>query len=78
MARKTERAKPNLNSEELADLKRIARSQTRPAREAQRAKILLHYHSGASITNIRQLVGISLRYSQMLCAKKLSGYYILF
>ncbi|MBU3916667.1 hypothetical protein KKA14_14130 [bacterium] len=44
MARKTSRAKLLLSSEEYNDLKRITQSQTKPLREAQRAKILLHLH----------------------------------
>ena len=59
MARKTKRAKLHLSAEEFADLKRIAQSQTKPLREVQRAKILLHYHSGESITSIQKLVGLS-------------------
>lgn len=59
MARKSKRAKLNIDSNEFAELKRIAQSQTKPLREVQRAKILLHYHSGESITKIQQLVGLS-------------------
>ena len=56
MARKSKRAKLHLDSNEFAELKHIAQSQTKPLREVQRAKILLHYHSGESITKIQQLV----------------------
>ncbi len=59
MARKSKRAKLHLDSNEFAELKHIAQSQTKPLREVQRAKILLHYHSGESITKIQQLVGLS-------------------
>ncbi len=59
MGRKTKRAELLLSSEELSDLKRTAQSQTKSLREVQRAKILLHYHSGESITKIQQLVGLS-------------------
>ena len=59
MPRKTKRAKLQLSSEEFADLKRVAQSQTKPLREVQRAKILLHYYSGENITKIQQLVGLS-------------------
>jgi len=59
MARKTSRAALLLSPEEYNDLKRISQSQTKPLREVQRAKILLHYHSGESITKIQQLVGLS-------------------
>lgn len=59
MARKTSRAELLVSSEEFNDLKRIAQSQTKPLREVQRAKILLYYHSGESITKIHHLVGLS-------------------
>lgn len=59
MARKSKRAKLHLDSNEIGGLKSIAQSQTKPLREVQRAKILLHYHSGESITKIQQLVGLS-------------------
>jgi transposase len=48
-----------LSSEEFKDLKRIAQSQTKPLREVQRAKILLYYHSGESITKIHHFIGLS-------------------
>ena len=59
MARQTTRAKLKLSPEELDKLKRIAQSQTQPLREVQRAKILIHYHTGENITKIQQLVGLS-------------------
>ena len=59
MARKISRVELLLSSEEFNDLKRIAQSQTKPLKEVQRAKILLHYHSGESITKIHHLVRLS-------------------
>ncbi len=59
MARKTKRAKLQLSSEEYSNLKRIAQSQSKPLREVQRAKILIHYHAGENITKIQQIVGLS-------------------
>lgn len=59
MSRKTSRAKLLLSSEEYNNLKQIAQSQIKPLREVQRAKILLHYYSGETITKIQQLIGVS-------------------
>ncbi len=40
-------------------LAELARSRTAPVREAERAKVLLKYADGASITDIRRAVGVS-------------------
>ena len=58
MARKSKRAKLHLDSISFAELKHVAQSQTKPLRVVQRAKILLHYYSGESITKIQQVVGL--------------------
>ena len=59
MARKTMRAALVLTGDEKALLKELAGSRTAPVREAQRAKVLLGYAQGASITDLSRLIGLS-------------------
>ena len=59
MARTTARARLTLVPEEKDDLSRIAKSRTEPAREVERAKILLKYADGVSISDIQRELGIS-------------------
>ena len=58
MAGKTKRAPLVLLSEQRAMLKELARSRTAPAREVERAKILVGYADGASITDLQRQQGV--------------------
>jgi len=59
MARKTERAPLVLSDENQKKLTALAGSRTAPAREVERAKVLLRYADGVSITDIQRQVGVS-------------------
>ncbi|QIE29329.1 IS630 family transposase ISCARN21 (plasmid) [Caballeronia sp. SBC1] len=59
MARKSERAALVLTSEQTTTLKELAGSRTAPAREVERAKVLLGYAAGTSITELQRQLGIS-------------------
>ncbi|MCY4015154.1 MAG: IS630 family transposase [Gammaproteobacteria bacterium] len=59
MARRTERAALELSEADREMLTRLSRSATAPAREVTRAKVLLGYAAGASITQLRRDVGVS-------------------
>lgn len=59
MARKTERLALTVDDEQLAKLKALAGSRTAPVREVQRAKMLLSYWQGASLSKIAASVGVS-------------------
>lgn len=59
MARKTRRASLMLSSENQDDLTKLAASRTAPAREVERAKVLLRYARGVSISDIQRQVGVS-------------------
>jgi len=59
MARKTGRAPLMLSDENQGRLTKLAGSRTAPAREVERAKVLLRYASGVSISDIQRQVGVS-------------------
>lgn len=59
MARKSERASLALTPAQAATLKELAASRTAPAREVERAKVLLGYASGTSITELQRQLGFS-------------------
>ena len=58
MARKTKRAKLTLTIENRAKLTELSGSRTAPIREVQRAKIMLGYADGASISDLMRLLGV--------------------
>lgn len=58
MARKTKRAAVVLTGEQRAMLVGLAGSRTAPIREVERAKILLGYADGASISDLMRRVGV--------------------
>ena len=59
MARKTQRAPLTLSVEQRIKLEQLSKSRKGALREIQRAKVLLHYAEGASITRIQELVELS-------------------
>ena len=59
MARKTLRAPLTLSAEQRSKLEQLSKSRKGALREIQRAKVLLHYAEGASITRIEALVKLS-------------------
>ena len=59
MARQTERAGLVLSSADQAMLTTLSRSATAPMREVTRAKILLRYANGRSISQIGREVGVT-------------------
>jgi len=61
MARKTERAQLVLSDEERERLQRLAGSRSAPAREVERAKMLLRYADGASFLAISRELGLTRR-----------------
>jgi transposase len=69
MAGKTNRSKLILTDDEYAELSELAKSRTSPIREVQRAKILLSYANGMSISRIRNEVNTS-RPTIYLCIDK--------
>lgn len=58
MARKSGRAALTLTQEQTASLKELAGSRTAPAREVERAKVLLGYAGGTSITELQRQLGV--------------------
>jgi transposase len=58
MARKTKRAALMLTQEQRVMLTELAGSRTAPVREVERAKVLLGYADGASITDLMRRVGV--------------------
>jgi transposase len=58
MARKSGRAALVLTQAQTATLKELAGSRTAPAREVQRAKVLLGYAGGGSITELQRQLGV--------------------
>jgi transposase len=58
MARKSGRAALVLTAEQAAKLKELAGSRTAPAREVERAKVLLGYAAGTSITQLQRQLGL--------------------
>ena len=59
MARKSKRAALVLTSEQRATLKALAASRSAATREVDRAKVMLGYADGASITELQRLLGFS-------------------
>jgi transposase len=59
MARKSKRAALVLTPEQTTKLKELAGSRTAPAREVERAKVLLGYAAGTSITELQRQFGFS-------------------
>ena len=59
MASKSKRAPLTLSDAQREMLGELARSRTAPVREVERAKVLLRYADGASITDIQRDVGVS-------------------
>lgn len=59
MARKTNRAPLALSEDDQAYLAKLSRSATAPVREVTRAKVLLKYAAGVSISQIQREVGVS-------------------
>ena len=59
MAGKSKRPQLKLSTEEVEQLRRLRDSRTAPWREAQRARILLRYHSGESIAEIARAVSMT-------------------
>jgi transposase len=59
MARKTRRAALVLTRDEKTLLKGLAGSRTAPVREVERAKVLLGYAVGTSITDLQRQIGLS-------------------
>ena len=59
MARKSDRAALVLMPDQTTTLKELAASRTAPAREVDRAKVLLGYAAGTSITDLQRQLGFS-------------------
>jgi transposase len=59
MARKSQRAALVLAPEQRAALKELSASRTAPTREVERAKVLLGYADGVSITELQRQLGFS-------------------
>ena len=59
MGRTSGRAALVLSDEQGAKLSELAGSRSAPVREAQRAKVLLKYAQGASISDIQRQLGVS-------------------
>ena len=57
MARKSNRAALMLTPEQVVRLKELAASRTAPVREVERAKVLLGYASGTTITELQRQLG---------------------
>mgnify|MGYP000964844494 FL=1 len=58
MARKTNRAALVLTAEQRAMLVELSGSRTAPVREVERAKVLLGYADGLSISDVMRRVGV--------------------
>ena len=59
MAGKSKRPQLKLSAEEIDHLEELRDSRTAPWREAQRARIMLRYHSGEPIAQIARAVGMT-------------------
>ncbi len=59
MARKSMRAALVLSPEQRATLKELAASRSAPMREVERAKVMLGYADGASVTELQRQLGFS-------------------
>ncbi len=62
MARETRRAPLGLSDAHRQMLIELGGSRTAPAREVERAKVLLRYADGISISDIQRQVGVSRPY----------------
>ena len=58
MARKSGRAALVLTQAQAVTLKELSRSRTAPSREAERARVLLGYAGGTSITELLRRLGV--------------------
>jgi len=59
VAGRSKRPRLKLSDEEVQRLKSLRESRTAPWRETQRARIVLRYHSGESVTEIAKAVGMT-------------------
>ena len=59
MARKSQRAALALAPDKKRELEELAGSRTKPVREVERAKVLLGYAAGASVTQLQRQLGLS-------------------
>lgn len=59
MAGRSKRPRLKLSEEEVERLNRLRDSRTAPWRETQRARIVLRYHAGESVTEIAKAVGMT-------------------
>jgi len=59
MARTSKRPKIELTEDQKQELEKISRSRTAPAREVERAAIILRYSEGESIVSIQKSLGVS-------------------
>src|SRR5512136_2235455 len=59
MARETGRARLVLSESDRQTLVELSRSRIAPIREVERAKVLLHYAEGVSISDIQRQLGVS-------------------
>ena len=59
MARKSTRAALVLTEQQRATLKELAASRSAPTREVERAKVMLGYADGVSITELQRRLGFS-------------------
>jgi transposase len=59
VAGRSKRPRLNLSDEEVERLESLRESRTAPWRETQRARIVLRYHSGESVTEIGKAVGMT-------------------
>lgn len=59
MARTSKRPKLQLTEEQKNELEKISRSRTSPAREVQRANIIIRFATGHSVTTIRKELHVS-------------------
>ena len=59
MAGRTKRAALVLSQDQEVMLRRLAGSRTAPAREVERAKVLLGYAAGIPLTDLAHQIGVS-------------------
>ncbi len=59
MSQRSKKARLQISEEEAKYLQKIAQSRTEPQREVQRARILMKYLAGESITGIQETLKIS-------------------
>ena len=75
MAGKSKRAALVLTQEQRTTLKELARSRTAPAREVERAKVLVGYADGASMTDLQRQLGVGRPMIYRCIDKALAGGY---